>query len=82
MKNEKTARLNVWAFALASGVIGLLVGIWMSWSWGSSYMGNMMLRFGMPFMSGFGSVGMAICFAITGGALAWIYNLFAEHLEK
>ena len=82
MKNQKSARLHILAFAFASGLIGLGIAIWLSWSAGSTYMGSMMLRFGIPFWHGWGSLWMGLCFALTGGVLAGVYNAIADRLEN
>ena len=82
MKHEKSQHLNVWALAIASGIVGLAMALWLSLSLGSTAMGSMMLRFGMPYWHGVSSLWMAVCFAIVGGVLAWLYNAITDRLEK
>lgn len=76
MKNEKTMKLHPAAFALAGGILGLIMGFFMGGSYGmmGSYYGMMGQTTG--------GVGMGIAMGILSGAFALLYNWLCERMEK
>lgn len=75
MKNEKTMKLHPTAFALAGGILGLIMGFFMGGSYGmmGSYYGMM--------GQGMGGIGMGITLAIGSGVFALLYNWLCERME-
>lgn len=77
MKNENHAQLNVSAFGLAGGIIGLFMGIFMT-NGGMMYGG--MMGYGNSIL-GFGGVGMAVLMGIVAALFAILYNWLNERMK-
>jgi hypothetical protein len=80
MKHEKEMRLNVPAFGIAGGILGLAMGFLMG---GAGMMGSGFTGYGM--MGGIGGGGglgvwMGIYIAIASGIFAALYNWLSERM--
>ena len=76
MKNENRVQLNVPAFGLAAGIIGLIMGVLMM---NGSMMYGGMMGYGFP-GTPFGGIGMVIIMGVAGAIFALLYNWLSERM--
>ncbi|MEK6902354.1 MAG: hypothetical protein AABX02_02075 [archaeon] len=76
MKNEHRMQLNVPAFGLAAGILGLIMGVLMM---NGNMMYGGMMGSGFP-GTGFWGIGMAIVMGIVGAVFAMLYNWLSERM--
>ncbi len=84
MKNRKAMELDVNAFALAGGVLGLL-SVWFMpgmMNYGSGMMGFNGTGYAWMMGGGIGlGIWMALCLGIAAGLFAWVHNWFIKKNE-